>query len=333
MQTIGFSTIRVGCHSFREAICAGAVLLVATSAMAQSQNLFSYDYYVGPNVGSIYEVNIAGGIAGSGGTFTSFPPGYGGPGYTGPLWTTHGDGLAVNSAGNVFLSDTSGNIFGYTPNGVQSTFASGVNGSLACDSFGNLFVADSGSGNIYKYTLGGVQSTFVSGVNGSLACDKFGNLFVADGGSGNIYKYTPGGVQSTFASGVNGVQVVLAIDNAGNVFVEEYSSGLQASINVYTSDGVQSAFVSSVFYPGGMAVDSDGNLWVANNNDGDADEYSPAGVKLTHFDSGNLINGADIGFGPTMLAFQPVPEPSVFGLLAVGAIAFGVRLGRKCRPL
>ena len=85
---------------------------------------------------------------------------------------------------------STGNIYEFTPGGVQSTFASGLNypAGLAFNSAGNLFVADIGSGNIYEFTPGGVQSTFASGLNTpeGLAFNSAGNLFVADHGTGNI---------------------------------------------------------------------------------------------------------------------------------------------------
>src|SRR3989442_1188369 len=80
----------------------------------------------------------------------------------------------------------------------------------------NLFEADFGSGQINKFTPGGVQSSFASGLNGpiGLAFDSAGNLFEADVDTGNIYKFTPGGAQSTFASGLNN-PYGLAFDTAG----------------------------------------------------------------------------------------------------------------------
>ena len=73
----------------------------------------------------------------------------------------------------------------------------------------NLFAADYYSGNIYEYTPGGVQSTFASGLADpfGLAFNSAGDLFVADGNeqpfpSGSIYEFTPGGARSTFASGL-----------------------------------------------------------------------------------------------------------------------------------
>src|SRR5213592_4400993 len=65
----------------------------------------------------------------------------------------------------------------------------------------NLFVSsDAGGSNIYEFTPNGVRSTFASGLAGALAFDKAGNLFVANGDS--IYKFTPSGMRSIFASGL-----------------------------------------------------------------------------------------------------------------------------------
>jgi len=137
------STIRAACHSFGGAVCAGAVMLITSSAQAQ----------------------------------------------------------------NLFVSDTDGNINEYTPGGVQSTFATGLETplGLACNSAGDLFAVDS-SGNINEFTPDGVESTFATGLGNNtiaLAFNGASDLFAADYTGGNIYEFTPGGVQSTFASGGN----------------------------------------------------------------------------------------------------------------------------------
>src|SRR6188472_566327 len=127
---------------------------------------------------------------------------------------------------NLFVSSDAGggNIYEFTPNGVRSTFASGLTGALAFDKAGNLFVADRGNGAIYKIAPAGVRTTFASGLDlpTALAFDRTGNLFVTTGdqdddgfpinGSGKIYKLTPNGVRTTFASGLD-LPTALAFDS------------------------------------------------------------------------------------------------------------------------
>ena len=121
------------------------------------------------------------------------------------LRTTFASGLggawAVDSAGNLFVTTAD-----------------------FCDSclFGDPGVIN-GSGKIYKLTPNGVRTTFASGLDDptALAFDSAGNLFVANVSfnlSGTIYKFTPAGGRTTFASGLEHPGA-MAVDNAGNVFV------------------------------------------------------------------------------------------------------------------
>ena len=186
------------------------------------------------------------------------------------------------SAQNLFVSDFDfqGNysiIDEFTPNGVRSTFVSGLNSpaGLAFDKAGNLFVADAGSGAIYKFTPAGVRTTFASGLPlpdpVGLAFDSAGNLFVA--AHVTIYKFTPTGARTTFATvqlGANG----LAFDRAGNLFVAagvfkflQPNTGL---VYKFSPTGVRTTFASGLNYPLALAFDSRGNLFVA---DGGYDGY------------------------------------------------------------
>jgi sugar lactone lactonase YvrE len=112
-------------------------------------------------------------------------------------------------------SNGGGFIYKYTPDGVQSIFASGLSNprGVAFDRSGNLFVANSTyddvtqtyQGSVIKITPGGVQSLFAT-IQGDhifedLAFDRQGNLFVASRdqnqdlhGPSSIYKFTPDGV-------------------------------------------------------------------------------------------------------------------------------------------
>jgi hypothetical protein len=83
MKTKFKSTIHAACHSFGGAVCAGAVMQIASSA--QAQNLFVADW----SSDNIYEYT-------PGGAQSTFASGLFAP-----------EGLAFNSAGNLFEADTS----------------------------------------------------------------------------------------------------------------------------------------------------------------------------------------------------------------------------------
>src|ERR1700731_4933857 len=116
------------------------------------------------------------------------------------LVSTHARGLAFDTAGNLFQTD-SHSIFKFTPAGTKSTFASGFKNSLslAFDSKGNLFVGEAEPRAIYKFTAGGEKSTFAPGGSPfGMAIDRSDNVYGS--GSDSIFKFTPEGVKSTFAS-------------------------------------------------------------------------------------------------------------------------------------
>jgi sugar lactone lactonase YvrE len=190
-------------------------------------------------------------------------------------------------AQNLFVSGGDGDIYEYTPGGVQSTFAT-LSGAcaLAFDSAGDLFVGNNPNGNIYEYKAGYVTGqtplTFATGLPGvtGLAFNSAGDLFVAIGSDGsNIYEYTPGGVQSIFATGLPNVEG-LAFNSAGNLFAAGSSS--TDTITEITPGGVKTPLgITGLNEPGMLAFNSAGDLFIANNYGGNIIEYTPGGVQST----------------------------------------------------
>ncbi len=152
---------------------------------------------------------------------------------------------------------------GYSGDGGPATSAT-FNSSygLAVDTEGNLFIADTNNNRVRKVTPGGVISTVAGngnkGIRGDglsgdggpatsaelnrpygLAVDTAGNLFIAEFNSHRVRKVTPGGIISTVA-------------------------GIGSTSYGFSGDGgpATSAMLDS---PTGVAVDSGGNLFIADS--------------------------------------------------------------------
>ena len=210
-------------------------------------------------------------------TISVFAGNVAGPGYldgTGTQASFAGPyDVAVDSVGNVYVAESAFNIGNclirkISPTGVVTTFAgtAGVIGftngtgsaasfygpsSVAIDSADNLYVADKYNNAIRKITPDGVVTTFAgSGAQGSddgaglaasfyfpegIAIDSANNVYVADTGNNTIRKITPNREVTTLA-GTAGV--VGYTDDVGGA----------ASFNA----------------PAGVAIDSAGNVYVAD---------------------------------------------------------------------
>jgi hypothetical protein len=157
---------------------------------------------------------------------------------------------------------------------------------VAVDSAGNLFIADGNNYRIRKIDSSGIITTVAgngtSGYSGDggpatsaqlqypirVSIDSAGNLFIADG---HIRKVTPSGGISTVA----GVGNDLTVDSAGNVFIaSDYliskvtpEGGIVAVAGNgtpgYSGDGGL-ATLAQLNSPGGVTVDSAGNLFIAD---------------------------------------------------------------------
>ena len=227
---------------------------------------------------------------------------------TGYLWRNF-----AGQPGGWGSADGTGNIARfYTPLGV------------AVDSAGNVYVADTVNHTIRKVTSDGVVTTLAgqalsSGTNDGtsttarfhspygVAVDSGNNLYVADGLNHTIRKVTSAGVVTTLAglgqsSGTNdgtgsaarfNTPHGVAVDSAGIVYVADTYSGTirrvssdgvvttLAGLGGYTgtNDGVGSA--ARFCQPEGVAVDAAGNVFVADAYNYAIRKVTSAGVVTT----------------------------------------------------
>lgn len=265
-------------------------------------------------------------------------------------------GMAIDASNNLYVAD----VYNHTirkiaPGGVVTTLAgAGISGyvdatgtaarfqldivsenfiGVAVDTSGNVYVADTGNQAIRKITPGGVVTTLAGG-NGAgyqdgagsvaqfsapqgLGVDALGNVYVVDTGNRRIRKITPDGTVSTFAGSgdwgtTDGVGTAasfhypkgLAVDANGNLYVAEYSYN---KIRKITPDAVVSTFAGSSSSgkkdatgtdatfnnPYGMAVDTAGNVYVADQGNSLVRVITPAGVVSTLAGGVNSLSFAD----------------------------------------
>jgi hypothetical protein len=205
--------------------------------------------------------------------------------------------VAVDASGNVYVVDYKNfRIREITPAGVVSTLAGdGTTG----------FKEGAGSVAKFNYPLG-------VGVDGS------GNVYVADAGNNRIRRITPAGIVSTlagdgslgFKDGVGTAAkfdgpFAVAIDGSGKVYVVDYFNSRLRSI---TPAGEVSTLAGGTYgfkdgagkdaqfeFPTGVAVDTSGNIYVADPYNGRIRKTTPDGVVSTQ--AGDGTKGSKDGTG------------------------------------
>lgn len=211
----------------------------------------------------------------------------------------HPTGVAVNSAGVVFVTDGCNSaIRKITPDGTVTTFAGvmkdvgSADGTgaaarfdtptgIAVDRLDNLYVTDTLSSTVRKITPSGVVSTIAgsAGVFGhvdgagsisqfsrpnGVTVDAAGNLFIADAMNRVIRKITPAGIVSTFAGTVGVV---------GNA-----DGGLGIATFALAVDVIDDGGLSPLV---GLAVDGNGQVYVSDYFNHEIRRVAPDGQVTT----------------------------------------------------
>ena len=171
-------------------------------------------------------------------------------------------GLALDAAGNLYLSDFNPATVGpsvrkITPGGVVTTYLSGFGGPLAFDAAGNLIVLAANRLRAFVNNVSQLPPTWppgrVENVEGrALTIGRDGSIYVVDTSNHVVRKITSTGVMTILA---------------GAVGVAGYAD----------ATGPNARFNS----PSGIAVDSAGNVFVAEVINPVVRKITPAGVVTT----------------------------------------------------
>jgi DNA-binding beta-propeller fold protein YncE len=176
---------------------------------------------------------------------------------------------------------------------------------VAVDASGtNVYIADAGN-NMVEKVAGGQLSIIANtaGLSGAateglalssklhnptgVAVDAWGNLYIADQGN-NVVEKVAGGQLSIFAGGLS-LPAGLAVDGVGNVYISDYGDNKVAKVSrvghlsVVAGTGTSGiptaglATDSDMYSPQGVAVDSAGNVFVADTGNATVETLVAAG--------------------------------------------------------
>ena len=223
----------------------------------------------------------------------------------------HPFGVAADNSGNIYVADyLNSTVRKITSSGVVTTLAGspGAPGSadgtgsgaqfnlprgVAVDSSGNVYVADYANSLIRKISASGVVTTLAGspgstgtadGTGGAarfnfptgVAVDKSGNIYVADDHNNAIRKMTSAGVVTTLA-------------------------GLPGTSGSIDGTGTAARFANPI----GIAVDGNGNVYVADYGNRLIRRITPAGVVSTLAGSVSATPGAADSVGSAALFNYP----------------------------
>jgi uncharacterized protein (TIGR03437 family) len=294
----------------------------------------------------------------SGGVISTFAGGGTSLGDNGPATSAElgwPSGVALDTAGNLYIADTDADRIRKVTNGVITTVAGGATcvnlmscgfagdggpatsaqllspTGIAVDSAGDLYIADTENSAIRKVS-GGVITTITgdgsfgfSGDNGpaadaelqepfGIALDSAGNLYISDTGDFRIRKISNGVITTMAGNGTQGfsgdngpatnaeleLPGGVAADSAGNVYiadsdnqrVRKVSNGVIATVMASGNFGGFVGWPSSgpLYTPAGVAVDSADNLYVA-------DSYDHVVCKVTNGVIATVAGNGDYGSG------------------------------------
>ena len=240
--------------------------------------------------------------------------------------------VALDSAGNVYIADTSDNsVEEWDPSTATLTtlVSSGLSSprGVAVDAYGNVYIADTGDNAIKKWDSSNRRvSTLFSGLNNpeGVALDAAGNLYIADTSDNAIKEWNPSTQTLTTLVNVSpNWPMNVAVDDSGNVYAATGASVTEWNAATRT--------LRTVVFPGlhgasHVAVDGAGDLYVSGSADGIIDELPRAFVSASTLTEGQAA-GSDSP--PSVL---PVNQPltGIFAptsdqpWLTIGSVSGGV---------
>ena len=209
--------------------------------------------------------------------------------------------IAVNSAGDVFVADTGDNrVVEFSGTGTELNVFGSAGGSgalnaptgVAVTSSGQVLVSDTGDNRVVQFTAAGAYSSSFNAKMGGpagIGVDASGNIWVAnsglaDAGPDTVMEYNSAGTWlASIGSGETSTHGGLsdpadvALDGSGHAFVADPDYGWVEEFDTtgpYLNEfgDAQPGLLS---YPQALAVNSAGDVFVADTGDNQIVEFAP----------------------------------------------------------
>jgi sugar lactone lactonase YvrE len=252
--------------------------------------------------------------------------------------------LSIQSKAQTISTIAGNGTAGYSGDGGAATAAK-INGpfGVAVDGAGNVFVSDSRNNRIRKVDASGIITTIAgtgtpgfSGDGGiataaqldspaTIAIDLSGNLYIADGGTDypRVRMINAAGIITTIAGdgswGFNGDSISataaqltaiagVAVDNSGNLYIADYNVSRIRKVNTsgiittiagtamygFSGDGGPST-AAQIFFPSGVAVDNSGNVYISDEGNHRIRKINSSGIINTIAGTGSATVSGDGG--------------------------------------
>jgi len=209
---------------------------------------------------------------------------------------TDPDSIAVDSFGNIYVADYGANqVVRLAATGGTTAIGTGISHptSVAVDPAGDVYIAGTYSGQpqVLKIPVFGAQTVVASGFFTNpvgLAVDSLSNLYVTDTGSltvpQKVREVTITGSQTnvvTLLTGLTNTAKNIGVDPAGDILL---SGGATPYVTMYQvpaqlgSGGTVRQLGTGLSGPAGLAIDSAGTVYVADQTAGQVDVIAPGPV-------------------------------------------------------
>jgi uncharacterized protein (TIGR03437 family) len=211
-------------------------------------------------------------------------------------------------------------------------------GAMAFAADGALYFSDAGNGRLRNVTAAGTVSSVARITTRGVAVDGTGNVYASDSPSHRIVRIDPNGHTTILAgtgdpgfSGDGGAASSaqlnspsgVAVDGQGNLYISDTGNhcvrvmGPDGIIRTIAGNGAADfsgdggpARSASLNAPAGLAVDSDGNVWVADAGNNRVRKLTPGPIAVDQNQPVSVVNAASMLPGPV----APGEMVSIFGV-------------------